>query len=142
MIKRKELNSEQRGAIIYGYKSQDTLRAIATRVGCSKTTVGDVIKRFRETGCTKSQTRQIDRPHLIEGPTQIFLKQLVKEDQRLNTSQITNLFNHHNNLNVSKTTVRRALYKENLRCRIAHPKPLLSEANITARLAWCLKYKN
>ena len=35
-MNRKELTSEQRGAIIYDFKKQDSYRAIAKQVGCSK----------------------------------------------------------------------------------------------------------
>ena len=63
------------------------------------------------------------------------LKNIVIENRRLNTSQITNTFIAKTNLNVSKSTVRRALHRENLWCRIARPKPLVSKANIAAWLA-------
>jgi len=142
MEERKELTDEQRDAIIYDYKSHETLHAIANRVGCSKMVVDDTIKRFWETDCTKSQVIQTGHPCLIKAPLRILLKQLIKDDRRLNTFQITNIFNAYTNLNASKITVHRALYKENMKCWIAHPKSLLSEVNIAARLTWCLKWKD
>ena len=49
MVKTKELNAEQYGAILYGHKRGDSYQKIADIVQCGKTTVYDAIKRFKET---------------------------------------------------------------------------------------------
>ncbi len=140
---RKELTSEQRGGIIYGHQNGDSYRTIAARVGCSKTAVAETVKRFLETGSTEPQAARSGRPPLIRTPPRNALKKIVtEEDRHLSTSQVTNLFNTRAHLNVSKSTIRRALYKENLKCRIARPKPLISEANAIKRLNWCLAREN
>jgi len=137
MNKRKELTPEQRGAILYGYKHGDSFREVASHVGCSKTAVGKTIKRYLETGSTEPQASRTGRPSIIQAPSRTTLKNLVLENRRLNLSQITNSLIARTKLNVSRSTVRRALHNENLQCRVARPKPLVSAANIAARLSWC-----
>lgn len=142
MDKRKELTQKQRGAILYGYKRNDSYRTIAFQVGCSKSAVASTVARFMRTGSSEPQAVRTGRPSLITAPSNHLLKDLVMEDRRLSASQITNMFISKTNLPVSKSTVRRSLYKENLRCRLARPKLLVSEANIAARLNWCLAHQD
>src|SRR4051812_22305853 len=112
---RKELTSEQRGGIVYGYQNGDSYRAIAARVGCSKTAVEKTVKRFLETGSTEPQATRSGRPPLIRTPSRSTLKKIViEEDRHLSTSQVTNLSNTQTHLDASKSTIRHALYKENL----------------------------
>ena len=46
----KPLTPKTRYAINYGYNCGQSGRMIAEKLGCSKTAVYDVLKRFRETG--------------------------------------------------------------------------------------------
>ena len=139
---KKELTPEQRGAILYGFDRNESYRAIATHIGCSKTVVGETIKRFLETGTTQPAKRT-GRPPLIHTPARAILKKIVtEEDRHLCASKVTTLFNSRTHLNISKSTVRRGLYKENLKCHIARAKPLVSDTNSTNRLSWCLARNN
>ena len=68
-MNKKELTSEQRGAIIYGFKKEDSYRAIAKQVGCSKTAVSNTIKRFQLTNCTDPRGIRTGHPSLIKAPS-------------------------------------------------------------------------
>ena len=54
MGRSKELTEEQRGAIIYGYLKKDSYYTIVTFIDCRKSAVGEVIKKFCETGTMAS----------------------------------------------------------------------------------------
>src|SRR4051812_25611016 len=136
-MNRKELSPEQRGAITYGFKKQDSCRSIAKLVGCSKTAVSTTIKRYVETGSTESKNVQTGRPSIISSPNRDVLKSLVTTNRRLCTAQLINLFIAKTYLNPSAQTVRRVLSKKNLSCCVACLKPLLFKANVAKRLAWC-----
>ena len=53
MDKRKELTQEQRGAILYGYKRNDSYRTIAFQVGCSKLAVASTVARSLSTSSSE-----------------------------------------------------------------------------------------
>jgi transposase len=145
MGRNKELTEEQKGAIIYGYLKKDSYRAIATLVGCGKSAVGEVIKKFRETGTmdSRSEKKRPGRPKLLTSTNRSYLKDLViNGNRRLNLSQITNLFSIKKKIKVSKNTIRRALHEENLKSCVARPKPLVTPKNIEKRLTWCQSYEH
>ncbi|CAG8658847.1 11532_t:CDS:1, partial [Ambispora gerdemannii] len=139
----KDLTEEQKGAIVYGYRKNDSYRTIAANVGCRKSVVGNVIRRFCESGTVKSQAVRTGRPPLLTVSDRSVLKTLVtSENRRLNLAQITTTLAAQTKRNVSRKTVRRALHKEDLWSRVARPKPLISTVNAARRLAWCLAHKD
>ena len=139
----KDLTAEQKGAIVYGYLKNDSYRTIAANVGCGKSVVGNVIRKFCESGTVKSQAVRTGRPPLLAASDRYVLKTLVtSENHRLNLAQVTTTLAAQTKRNVSKKTVRRALHKEGLWSRIARPKPLISTINAEKRLAWCLAHKD
>src|SRR5581483_8283879 len=108
MPSKKKLTSEQKVAIIYGYKKKDTYRNIAANVGCKKSVVVNVIKRFIETGSTESRTRRSGRsrrPRLLNKRARTTLKKLVtgkKGNRRVTAAKLTNLFIAKTGIQVSE----------------------------------------
>ena len=83
----KDLSSEERGAIIYGYKRNDSYRTIAAHVSCSKSAVNSTIKRFLKTESSKPTTIRSRRPLCINSPARKILKNLLSgEDYCLSAS--------------------------------------------------------
>jgi transposase len=134
-------STEQKGAILYGHQRNHSYRAIAAHVGCKKSVVGNVINRFRKHGTTESPNKRPGRPRILSS-NRLALKPLLKKTRSLNVSQVTNLLATKKKCNVSISTVRRALHRENLRSCIARSKPLISTTNATKRLNWCLEREN
>ena len=128
--------------IICHYKEKISYNNIAKQVNYSKSTVGITIKRFLETGSAEPQGVRTSRPPLINSSSQAILKKITKKNYHLCASQLTNAFTNQTNIHVSANTVRRALHKLNLRCRVARPKPLISEVNSENWLNWCLAHEN
>src|SRR3954465_9295471 len=94
MVKTKELNAEQYGAILYGHKRGDSYQKIADIVQCGKTTVHDAIKRFKETGSVIPKKRCGPKP-LFNSNAQSSLKKIVTQNskhRRLTTQKIKELW--------------------------------------------------
>jgi transposase len=145
MGSKKDLTEGQRGSIIYGYLRKDSVRAIAAAVGCGRSSVYNVIKKFRESSTLAPKNRP-GRPRILTPLDRANLKSLVTNgNRRLNIAQITNLFNIQSRKKktpVSKSTVRRALHDENLKSCVVRPKPFVSPENTKKRLDWCLAHKD
>ena len=89
----KELIADQRDAIIYGYLKKDSYRHITDLINCRKTTVDNVIKKFRETGSVDLRIKRSEYPKLLTSTDRSNLKELVTNgNRRLNLAQVTNLF--------------------------------------------------
>ena len=145
MGRKKDLTESQRGAIIYGHQRRDSLRTIAAAVGCSKSSVWNVIKEFSRSGAEaqKKKKKRPGRPKTLTQSDQENLKELVTNgNRRLNLLQITNLRNCHSEKKVSKSTVRRALHDLNLSSCVAPSKPLVSDANAKKRYEWALAHQD
>ncbi|GBC38667.2 transposable element Tcb2 transposase [Rhizophagus irregularis DAOM 181602=DAOM 197198] len=79
---------------------------IAEKLGCGKTAVYDVLKRFRETG-SFTPKKKSGRPPLFNSPTRQELKAFVQENARKKQP-------------VSASTIRRNLRKARLEWALAH----------------------
>jgi transposase len=135
----KDLTIAQKEVIIYGYLRGDSYRVIAANVGCKKSSVGNIIGKYRKAETTEPQRKRPGRPPLLTASDRSALKTLVTNGNRhLNAAQVATTFTAQTKLRVSKKTIRRALKKENLRSCIARPKPLISTINALNRLTWCL----
>ncbi len=143
MGKNKELNSAQRGAIVYGYLCGHSYQKIANTARCGKTTVYDVLKRLETTGATTPPKRRGPKP-AFDTPTRAALKEFVTQDaehRRLCLRKITTVWNTRTGQHVSDHMVRQALKTIGLHSRIPRQKPLVSEINRQKRLEWALKHK-
>jgi len=76
----KLLSSEKRDVIIQAYQAGNSIRKIAADVGCSKSGVEGVLKRWRKNGSTLSNKRS-GRPRILDMPACRELKKLIIEDQ-------------------------------------------------------------
>ena len=77
----KPLTPKTRYAIIYGYNCGQPGRMIAEKLGCSKTAVYDVLKRFRETGSftpKKNQVTHLSLTHQRDKNSKLSFKKMVK----------------------------------------------------------------
>ena len=92
-------------------------------VGYKKIIIGEVINRFRETGTTESPKKYTGQSKILITSDHLNLKTLVtNENHHLNISQVTSLFAVQKKICVSRSTIYYALYKENLKSCVAHPK--------------------
>ena len=75
----KPLTPKTRGAIVYGFNCGHSSRTIAKQLGCGKTTVNDILKRYHETH-SLTPKKKTGRPPLLNLPAQQELRAFVKEN--------------------------------------------------------------
>jgi transposase len=122
-----DLTATHRGAIAYGHNQGQSIRTIAKNLGCSKSAVGVVVKRLKETGTVEPQTKRPGRPPLLSTPNRSELKQIIthqdEHNRRLNKNQITSLFTARSGIEVSASTIQRNIKLIGLRSCMAREKP-------------------
>jgi transposase len=140
---RKELTSAQHAIIQYARDQGETLQAIADKIGCGRSTVGDVFHRLEATGSTSLQKR-CGRPKIFNARKKTLLKKLITTDKnrRLSAGQIQALWKKKTKETVSLSTIRRMLKDSGFRSCVARHKPLLTDTHMANRLAWALDHQN
>ena len=137
---RKELTPAQQGTILYCHKRGDSNRTIARTVGCSPPTVSKTLRRYTETGGLESRVRS-GRPRHLRPNERRQLKRLVTrkktQNRQLCTDEVQTIWRKKTRKQVSAQTIGRVLHAMGLRNCLAQKKPLVTEANKAAQLAWC-----
>jgi transposase len=140
----KPLTPKTRYAIIYGYNCGQSGRTIAEKLGCSKTAVYNVLKRYRETGSFTPKKRPGRLP-LLNSPARQELKAFVQENaenRRLCSKKLATVWTTRKKQPISAITIRRNLKKVGLSACIPRRKPAMTEAHRQARLEWALAHRN
>jgi transposase len=141
MSKRRELTQVERGKIIGFYESGQSYKQISDNIGCNKSTVCRIVKRFLSEGEITKRKRS-GRPKLLSEKEEAFLAKRSLRDPKKTLHLLTEEVNQYRKFRVSKTTVRRALIDQDLKGRVAARKPLLRTQNVKKRLDYAIKHKN
>jgi transposase len=142
-MSRKELTSAQRAIIVYARQQGEALQAIADKIGCGRTTVGDVLRRLEATGTT-SPAKRLGRPKIFDPEKQASLKKLVTtgKNRRLSLGQIQALWAKKKKESISIDTIQRALKDAGLRSCVARRKPLVTDTHKQNRLTWARDHEH
>src|SRR5581483_11669314 len=109
----KDLTVAQKEAIIYGYLRGDSYHVIADNVGCKKSSVGNIIGKYRKAETTEPQRKCSGRSPPLSATNRSALKALVTNGNcHLNAAQVATTFTAQTRLRVSKKTIRSALKKK------------------------------
>src|SRR5581483_682991 len=104
----KPLSLDQHDAILYGHARGDTSRTIASRLGCGKSMVNDIIKHSKKTG-TVVPNKSPGRPLLLTSLDQAQLKELITNDEennrRLSATKIRNVWSARTKKTISTITI-------------------------------------
>ncbi|GBM57863.1 Transposable element Tcb1 transposase [Araneus ventricosus] len=144
--KKSEISIGIRKLTICHWKRGSSERKIGEIVNVSKSTVNNIISKYKKTKSVKNRPR-IGRPscfteleerwivrRVICNPKTSALKFTLKAQQRFNKAQ------QRFNKSVSPETVRDILRKYNFHGRVARRKPFLSKAHQRARLEFAKSY--
>lgn len=130
---------ELRNLIIEHYKNGKPQRKIAAIVNKARTTVENIIHRF------KKEKRVINKPKI--SPKKIFserqerwIVRQVKINPRLSAPDIRDLVEKRYKISCNAETIRRVLRKAELNGRIARKKPFISRINKLKRLKFAHSY--
>ena len=140
MTSRRELTSFERGMIIGLHKGNHNASDISRILEIPRTTCRDVIKKFCEEGLTEVPSRSGRPPLLTEREERTFIRK-IKEDRKASLEQITESYNQLGLTQISTSTARRVLHKNDYFGRIGKRKPFVSEDNRKRRLKWCQEHK-
>ena len=116
-----------------------TSRAIATSVGCGKSTVNRILKRVRSEG-TIANKRSTGRPRKTSERADHFLSLLARRDPLASARELKESAAAAG-VHVSVKTIARRLKEKGLMSRIQRTKPLLTPAAARRRLAFAKKYR-
>jgi len=136
MPKSKELTEFERDEIIGLSKINLSVRNIAKVLLLKKSTIHDVITKYRRRGLISAAPRSGRPPILTQRNTRALLK-IVKEDRQTSLDELIEKFSKTLQISVSNSTIKRKLHEEGYYGRVGKKKPLVSEVNRKKRLFWC-----
>lgn len=116
------------------YKSGIKARDICIKEGLSTSTVYSIIKKFKDEN-TVERKRGSGRPDKLSSEAISFLKEKIKENNRLSFPKLAKILHKQMGIKVSKWTISRALEHEGLFARSPAKKPFLSPKNIRDRFS-------
>ncbi len=130
-----------RELVISHYKEHKSEREIITMLKLSKTTIHDIISKYRRTGNVKNLPR-IGRPRATSSRQDRVIQRKAVYDRRIPAAQIVADVKDHFGVVVTPQTIRNRLHEVGLYGRRARKKPLLRRQNKTKRLIWARERKN
>ena len=114
---------------------------IAKQLNRHHKTIGNILKRYQETGSIKHRHRS-GRPKISNARDNRALIKLMKENRTQSSSQLAVQWKLGSDKQASARTVRRVLQNENYLWRSACKKPRLSKKHIKARKQFCKDHKS
>lgn len=137
--KSRNTSVELRELAIAHFNAGKSYRDIGKLLNKSHSTIQSIIKRFK----TENQVRDKPKP----GPSFIlnerdnrWIVRKIRENPRLSAPKLSAAFEQHSGKKVCAETIRRVLRRAGYNGRVARKKPLLTEKNRKARLAFAEKY--
>ncbi len=128
----RHLSEFEKGEIIALFKIGKTYSNISSELGIPISTVGDVIKKWKDLGIV-SRLPGSGRPSIFNQSEEELLNHLCNENSRLCAKDLRKKMIDITNKKASIRTIGSILKKVGLFGRVAKNKPLLSSANIMSR---------
>lgn len=141
MPKTRELTDFERGEIIGAWKFGHSERQISEGLEFPKSTIHNIITKYKENNTTTTESRS-GRPPMLSSRNVRYLVNIVKENRQQSVEEITKKFSESLDLSPSTKTIRRYLNNEGYYGRAGLRKPLISEANRKKRLNFCKERKD
>ncbi|GFT26921.1 transposable element Tc1 transposase [Trichonephila clavipes] len=140
MSKSKELSEFDRGSIVGCHLCGKSVREIADILQKTKSTVSDVIVKWKRRGSETTEKRT-GRPKILGERSRRTLKRVVKQNRKSSMVEISQEFQSSSGTSVSSRTVRRV---KNLgfHGRAASHKPNITPQNAKHRLQWCIAHRH
>lgn len=130
---------ELRNLIIEHYKSGKSQREIAKIVKKARTTVENIIQRFKNEGRVTNKPK-ISTKKLFSERQERWIVNQIKINPRLSAPKLRDMVEKHFNISCNAETIRRVLRKDGVNGRIARKKPFVSLKNKKIRLQFAHSY--
>lgn len=114
-------------------------REIAERLGCAKSTVTFVLKKYRETGSFQ-RSKGSGRPRKTTRVEDQFIKLYSLRNRFKTSTDIRSALYRARGTTISSSLVRYRLLNEGLRARVPIKKPELKQIHRQKRLSWAQKH--
>ncbi|GBC01687.1 hypothetical protein RclHR1_00430004 [Rhizophagus clarus] len=106
MTKTHELTPFERGEIVGLYKGSHNITNISKTLDIPRSTVNDVIVKWKKDGLTSSSPRP-GRPPIMNDRDQQHLNRLIRDDRQQSVEDLTKKFKEMGLKSVSTATIRR-----------------------------------
>lgn len=136
--KMRQTTIAEREIIIRNYKNRKSIREISEIIGKKKSTVHNIIKRYRERGNVCDKKRNLTNRRKIDDRNSRFVLRLVKQNPNISAVDLKKQLQEEKNVEVSAETIRRLLKNNKFYARVPRRKP---PKNQKARLQFAKKYE-
>lgn len=136
MNKRRELSEAERGMIIGAHRFGHSIRDISHKFSIPRTTVGDVIIKWKREGVMTCPPRP-GKPKKLTDRDRRSLRRVVTANRQAPLQMVAQEFRDRSGTDASDRTVRRELATLGFHGRAAAHKPHITACNATRRLWWC-----
>ena len=133
--KSKNISFNLRQLVIFHREKGKSYRQIAAILDLKKSTVADIVNRYKNEDRIESLPQSGRRKIINEREKRKIIRK-VKENPRLSASTLAAEFREESGKNVSTQTVRRLLKEDGYNGRVAIKKPYISEINRKKRLTF------
>ena len=133
MLKSKEFSEFECGEIIGLYKINLSVRNIAVVLLFKKSTVQDIINKYKNCGLVMAASRR-GRPYFLTKRNTRTLVKIVKKNRQILLDKLTENFNKFLQISACSKTIKYKLYEKDYYSHIGKKKPLVSKINRKKRL--------
>ncbi|GFW84140.1 transposable element Tcb2 transposase [Trichonephila clavipes] len=141
MSKSKELSEFDRGSIVGCHLCGKSVRETADILQKPKSTVSDVILKWKRRDSETAEKRT-GRPKILGERSRRTLKRVVKQNRKSSLVEISQEFQSSSGISVSSRTVRRELKNLGFHGRAAAHKLNITPQNAKHRLQWCRAHRH
>lgn len=139
MGKRKDITVEVKNLVIEAVNKNISYKQVSRLYGVSKSEVGNIVKRFRETGSVENKKRTGRKKVTSEKDDRILIR-MSKKDPRKNAVELNAILRAKYSIKCSVDTIKRRLRHANLFGRRPSKKPLISMKNRIARIRFAKEH--
>lgn len=138
MAQRRESSFNERQLVIFHYQKGTVHRKIAEMLNMKRSTVGDIIRRYKNENRIDSNPRP--GPKKIFEPREVhIIVQKIENNPKLSAPKLTREVNQMFNKDASTETVRKILRENGLHGRVARKKPFVNLVNRRRRMLFAIK---
>lgn len=130
---RKQTSVDIRNLVLKFQSEGKSVRKIAEMVNCPKSTIQDIIQRFKTSKSVENKPKS-GRPKLFSHADERWIVQQVKKDPCLSAPKLASEVSQYLGKAVNAETIRSVLRKQNFHGRVARKKPFISKQNKKKRL--------